>query len=275
MKNIIFLPLSILIISINCKDLGPGFDFPDSKYPVKLNMEWEYITTMTVGYYDSLGNIINYDTVFTANVISRITGVNDTIGVYNNLIRFEAFDLSFPNIKQTFWYWNTNSNFSIIAYHNAGIAPWVLPKQSNSKTIFTLNELKSFIGKPGLIEILCTEATSLDSILFYEPPRKALEYPLFAGRKWVEINSTDFYRERYVDSMVDINFDGKQIPCYLIKVNWPNSGNASINDYINMNYGLLKREIIIDSIMVTSFTNPDSGGFAKFSELSDLIRFAE
>ena len=59
--------------------------------------------------------------------------------------------------------------------------------------------------------------------------------------------------------------------CYKIESNmsWE---NFEFNDYVDFNTGLVKREVIADSLMVTTATNPDSGALVKSTTISKLVR---
>ena len=273
MKNIYFLLLIFVILFNSCEELEqsivPGWS---KKYPAKLNMEWEYNTIMVIEYYDTTGIIINSETRDLGNTIVRIIKTDDTLGTYQNLIKFESFDIESSGISDYLWYENSDSGLSAIAYSIAGSSQLVVPK-IQQKHYLTLNELLSLINSPELSIKTSKPKYPADSILYYEVPRKVLAYPLTINKRWVEL-VYPWYRERYVDKSVNINFNGQILYCYVIKVEW--SGfNIEFNDYVSLSNGLIKREIIADSIMFTSETNPDSGSYGRVSSYSDLVRSNE
>ena len=48
--------------------------------------------------------------------------------------------------------------------------------------------------------------------------------------------------------------------------------NLVLNDYVDINSGLIQREIIADSVAFVTTTTPDSGGFFKSTTISKLVR---
>jgi hypothetical protein len=64
--------------------------------------------------------------------------------------------------------------------------------------------------------------------------------------------------------------EGKQFPCYEVKVNWPNY-RTEFNDYVSLDAGLIKREIISDSVMIGNEYG-DPLGYMKAHTTSTLIR---
>jgi hypothetical protein len=48
--------------------------------------------------------------------------------------------------------------------------------------------------------------------------------------------------------------------------------NLILNDYVSSSSGLIMREIIADSVAISSPTNPDTTGFYKSTEISKLVR---
>lgn len=275
MKTLIFSFLNFVFICIlfsSCKDNGAGYiPINTNFYPAKLNMEWEYYSIMIIEYYDSLGNISEVDTTFSENTIVKVLSVNDSLISYNNLIKFETYDISNPGIKSYNWYSNSDSGFISIAYSNVGANQWLLPKKNTNKYL-TFEAYKTIISSAAINLFVDPDKIFSDSIQYYEIPRKALDYPLTINKRWIEL-VIPWYRERYVEGTTNINFNGQQLNCYIVKFDWPGYNNIELNDYINLNTGLVMREILTDSIMFTTITNPDSGGFGRVSTYSNLVRF--
>ncbi len=272
MKKILFyIPVLALYLFPGCNDNGMGFiPVNNNIYPAKLNMEWEYNTVLIVEYYDSTGNISNTDTTFSENTLVRVVSTNEVLGTYRNLIKFESYDVSTPENKGYNWYSNTDSGLVSIAYTNPGSSQLVIPK-INGKKHLTLEEFKSLINSPEQNYFSSPSKIISDSVQYYEIPRRVLAYPLTVNKRWVEL-ILPWYRERYVDKMVNVNFNGQPINCYEIKIDWPTFNNIELNDYVSLNEGLVRREIISDSIMITSEVSPDSGGFGNVYTVSNLVR---
>jgi len=270
-KVLLSVAIFTFIIIFGCKDTGVGFIPTNNNiYPAKLNTEWEYNSVMITEYYDSAGNIYNRDTMYFGNTIVRVIKINDTLKQFSNLIKFESYDLSTPENKSYHWYLNSDTGFVTIAYSNPGSSQTVYPK-IKEKRYLTFEEFKSLINSPEQNFFSTPFKISTDSVLYYEIPRKVLAYPLAVNKRWVEL-ILPWYRERYVDRIVNINFNGLPIDCYEVKIDWPSYNNIEFNDFVSTNYGLVKREILSDSIMFTSETSPDSGSFGKVSSFSNLVR---
>ena len=95
-------------------------------------------------------------------------------------------------------------------------------------------------------------------------------YPLIIGSRWIEL-TTPFFRERFIQKQETIYTNGRNYYCYKLESNW-NFQNLLFNDYIDLNSGLIMREVIADSMMIITVTNPDSGAFVKSTAISRLVR---
>ena len=265
--------LIIILIStylIGCKDSGTQVSGAgNTKYPANLNNEWEYMSISTFSFYDQSGVIDSNSIDYSNNTIIKIIKVNDSLMNYKGLIEFEIFNKLSSQEKSYNWYLNADSNFTAVAYNNAGITQFIQPKRNFIKRYMTLAEYKEMIHlfSPDIRTL--HETTLSDTILFYDIPRKVLVYPLSVGNKWVELY-TPFYRERYINNYLNIAVEGQQYYCYEIKVNWQEY-KTEINDYISLEAGLVKREIISDSIMVLN-ENADLIGFMKANTITTLVR---
>jgi hypothetical protein len=275
MKRILFYIFIILTSLWGCKDNGT--DYPPEnnlRYPDKLNRMWEYYTIFQIEYYDSTGSIFKTDTLFTASSFVKVISISDSLGDYKDLTVFESYGIN-SEVKGTTWYLNSDNSFSVIAYYNPAFTQWVLPKSSGTKRRYTLEEIKTIFRTSGLNKLIYFNTINSDSIQYHNPPRKVLEYPLYIGKSWTEISNQDFVRQRYVSSIENIIYNGMPVQCYLIKINWPQFNDIQINDFISLNMGLIKREIFVDSLVITSIENPDSIGLARVSEFSNLVRMSE
>jgi hypothetical protein len=268
----LFFILSILILFSGCEELV-NIGTPSQKYPTHVGREWEYTTTWKLEYYDKTGHIDSNSTETMDNTIVKIIKEADTIGSYNDLVLFASFDLSAPQSINKMWYMNADSGLFVIAYSNPGASQPVFPKQS----IMTFEKLKHFIKTigtfPGYFDAAKTLNQAADTIQYYSHARKALMYPLTIGSRWIEL-TTPFFRERFIQKQQIINTNGRNYNCYKIESNmsWP---NFEFNDYMDMNSGLIVREIIADSLSISSVTNPDTVGFFKSTTTSRLVREKE
>lgn len=260
---------SACFLILQCSEEDPVIPGKVQKYPDSLGTEWEYSTVMIMQIYDTSAQIIQTDTLIFENTIVKIVKKNDTVGVYQNLILFESYEESTPENKGKHWYSNSETDMSGIAYSNAGASRSLTPKISNGRYL-TFEEFKLLINSPEQRMISASPEFISDSIYYYGIPRKALEYPLAVNHRWVELQSP-WHRERYVARTTSLQFNGQLINCYEIKVDWPDF-QIDFNDYINLQIGLLRREIIADSVLFSDPINPDSGSFGKISEYSVLLR---
>jgi hypothetical protein len=273
MKKIIWLVFLIsLFLVFGCSEDNPTNPSETGKYPTELNMQWEYSSTMIIEYYNSIGYIADKETLDLGNTIVRIININDSLDAYYELVKFESYDLLTSDQKKSDWYSNSDSGLTLIAYSNAGATQPVIPKIQGKRYI-TFNELISIIESPehGIFSFSTSSPT--DSIYYYEIPRRALAYPLTVNKRWVELVYL-WYRERYVEKIVQGFFQGEATKCYVVKVNWPGF-DIAFNDYISLDKGLMKREILADSIIITDPSNPDSGGFGRISNYSNLVRLVK
>jgi hypothetical protein len=273
MKKIILVSVLIFIcLLISCSEDNPTNSSETKKYPTRLNMEWEYSTIMIIEYYNSIGYIADKETLDLGNTIVKIVNTNDSLGVYSKLVKFESYDVLTANQKKYDWYSNSDSGLTLIAYSNAGATQPVIPK-IHGKRYITFRELISIIEspEPGIFSFSISSPT--DSIYFYEVPRQALAYPLKLNKRWVEL-VYPWYRERYVEKVVSKFFQGQATKCYVVKVDWQGF-DIEFNDYISLDKGLMKRQILADSIIITDPSHPDSGGFGRISNYSNLVRLVE
>lgn len=266
-----FIVFAALFLFASCENFLTEGDMNNSgKYPANIGHEWEYNTTWKLEFYDTLGHIDSSSFENFGNTIVRVTKERDAVGTYTNLIRFEDYDVSTPTNIHKMWYMNNDSGLFAIAYSNPGASQPVVPKQKTLSLEQLKDRVKSFGILPNTINIHNNSSTISDSIQYYSPLRKVLSYPLRIGSRWVEL-TVPFYRERFINQQKVININGKSFYCYKIGASWSLS-NLEFNDYVDLNSGLIQREIISDSMMITTVTNPDSGTYVKSITISKLVR---
>ena len=257
------------VIFFGCKGKNQGVD-PEgnlNKYPVNLNYQWEYSTTLTYEYLNSTGGIDTTQTFELPNTIIKVSTINDSLPRYKNLIKIEAYNTDSPGTFSENWYINNDSVFSIIAYRNAGSSYPVIPKLHNKKYM-TLKEFENICRdltfNSGINKI------SADSVQYFNPPRIVLKYPLFQGEKWNELK-TPFYRDRVVKGTTSLEVNKNYYNCYIIEADM-STLNLKMIDYISLQAGLVKREIISDSIAITNESSPDSAiGYMRGHDISILV----
>jgi hypothetical protein len=270
MKNYLLIIISILALLLSsCKSSDNGNDpINNVTYPVNVNYEWEYNTTVYTGYYDSSGNIDSSQTIDLGNTIVRITDVNQTINGYNDLIRFISFDVSSPWNIAIDWYENKTDGFYSIAYKNAGSSQPVIPKYIRGEKYYSLNDVKKIFTTPGF-GLLLNKATN-DSIMFYDSPRKVLAYPIQIGSSWNELK-TPFNRDRVITGRENLSVNGVDYYAYKIESIW-DMPKSEFTDYLDATSGLVMRIFSADSLAMATIDNPDGIGFVKYKSISKLVR---
>jgi hypothetical protein len=260
--------LICLILLSGCKSNNVGVD-PDNnlKYPAKLNNQWEYSSTMTNEYLDNSGLVNNTETIDLPNTIIRISSVNDSLPGYKDLVKIDAYNSDSPGSISENWYINNDSTFSVIAYRNAGTSYPIIPK-SHVKKYLTLAEFKKICE--DLTFSLMINSDLADSVLYFAPPRVVLKYPLYTGAEWNEL-TIPFYRDRIVKGITSLEVNNSYYDCFVIEADMK-VPNLKMIDYISLQAGLIKREIISDSIAITGEGSPDTAiGYMKGHDVSILV----
>lgn len=272
MKNLSsFLIILLSIYLWGCKESSTLVQGSGPRaYPDQLNNEWEYQTINTISFYNQSGGIDSTVELTFDNAIIKIVKTNDSLSTYKGLIKFEVYSKLSPLEISYDWYLNSDTSFLAIAYYNAG-GQFIQPKRNLIKKYLTLADIQHMIYSfsPDISRL---QKTALDdSIQYYPIPRKVLAYPLNVGNTWVELY-TPFYRERYVNDYLNITLGGQTYNCYEVKIHWQEN-KIELNDYVSLDAGLVKREILADSLMITTAENPDgSGNFVKESTVTTLVR---
>ena len=221
---------------------------------------------MTIEYYDSLGNIGSVETFDFGNTIVKIESENDTLNGETHFILFTSYDLSTPEYIHKSWYANPDSGFYVTAYSNAGSSQPVLPKGMN----LNHQAIASFINSKSMqlfIPVSFNNNPS-DSVLYFDPPRKVLKYPLKIGSSWLELGNP-FIRERFVDEKENIEVPAGIFNCYKVESDW--DLDLIFTDYISLTEGLIRRFVFADSAGISTPGDPDPIGYARITNLSELV----
>jgi len=262
---IIFVVFIGLLLFSGCKDAKTGIVIPESveKYPTALNTEWEYETINCVAKYDEKGNLgvdsilqpISYSTV-------KITSVSDSINEEKSLIRFDFFS-ALDNSISTSWYSNSDTAFQRI-WATGYERDWVTPKMRNSNGLTFINYLSKNLFPEGL-SLSAQDASFTNNLVVYK-------YPFAVGNSWETYPGAEGTSKRIIIEKKQLSFKENYFECFDIKlVNEPLHG-IDYHDYISLELGLVKREIIIDSVAFTGPDSPDILFFGKVRTTSNLIR---
>lgn len=266
----LYILTALIFIFFGCEKLVNVGDIPsNAKYPTDFGREWEYNNVWKFEFYDSLGHVDSTSIIDMGNTIVKVTKHNEVVGSYTDLIRFESYDLVTPQNIDKMWYSNADSGFYAVAYQNPGSAQTVLPKQ-NIKTLEDLKKIIKLIGiLPATYERSNPSFQISDTIQFYSPVRKVISYPLYIGARWTELIQP-FYRERFVNKQQIVNVNGKNYLCFKIESQW--DWDVEFTDYIDLNSGLVLREIVADSMAQITPGYPDPVGYFKLTTVSKLVR---
>ncbi|MCK9426904.1 MAG: hypothetical protein M0Q21_12775 [Ignavibacteriaceae bacterium] len=268
---ILFIMFVCLLLVSGCKDAKTGIVIPESvaKYPFAVSNEWEYKTVIKSEYYNKSGGFDSTIIEELGNTIVRVISSNQTLKSYNSLFRLESFEVKTPQWKSEHYYLNADSGLYGIAYSNAGVAQVVIPEKSSSHYL-TLKDFRAkVVNKTGLF-FENYYSPLADSVQFYEIPRKVLAYPISIGKKWVEL-IIPFFRERIVTGLVDISANNEINRCYEI-VGEMMGSKFVMKDYFAPNSGLVRRDVIADSLFISAPDSPDPTGYAKSTFTSILVR---
>ena len=267
----IFLIVPLLLLFTSCEYISTeGEVNNNTKYPSKVGYEWEYNTTQRIEFYDTSGHIDSTSFKNLGNTIVRITKIKDIVGTYSNLIRFDSYDVATPQNIHQMWYLHRDSGLIAIAYSNPGASQPIFPKQKASNTEQIKNLIQSFGLFPSSNSFYGQTSLVSDSIQYYSPQRIVLSYPLRIGSRWIELTQP-FFRERFIQKRQIINANNRNYNCYKLESNmgWI---KLEYNDYIDLSSGLIQRELIADSLMITTTINPDSGRYGNIIQISKLVR---
>ena len=251
-------PVILLLIAFTlwgCKEKISGVDPGNNlvKYPAKLNYQWEYSSTMSTEYLNNAGLTDSTQTIKLPNTVVKISSINDSLPGYKDLIKINSYNIDSPGSIFENWYINNDSVFSIIAYRNAGSSYPIIPK-SHSRRYLTISEFKE-ICKDLTYNFTLNSALD-DSILYFNPPRVVLKYPLYPGAEWTELKNP-FYRNRIVKGTASLEINNNSYNCYIVEADMT-VPNLKMIDYVSFQAGLIKREIISDSLGIVSADSPDS-----------------
>lgn len=269
MKKIIIVSLLVFfILLISCSEDNPTSSGNIKKYPDSLGTEWEFHTKFFFVYYDTLYNLLGKDTLDIGNTIAKVEKVNDTLGSYVDLTLFTSFDVATPQNVGKYWYQNNDKGLNSVAYTSAGSSQPILPKGMPADIVQSLiKQIKIFIT-PLSPDI--QYGISNDSLYFNNPPRKVLKYPLIVGSNWIEMTSP-FHREKFINQQKNITTPIGTYKAYVVESKMKDFTNTTFIDYINLDIGLLLREVAVDKAIMIG-PNFETLGYFDFRSISELIR---
>jgi len=265
-KFLIVLFFSLFFISCN-NSTGPE-PISNNFYPIALNQEWEYSTTDTIEYYDTLVNIKNTEVHNLGNTIVRIEALYDTsIEPSKDLIRFVSFEVGQSNLKAINWYENKNDGLYVVAYKPAPSSQPKIQKLNSGGIYMNIDVLKRL---NLFLDFNLYTKTINNYTRVWVQPSKVLAYPIKVGNYWND-NNVPFYKNRFVETKENININGNIYAVYKIASIGYNI-DFRLNDFISPKYGLVMREVLADSVVILAPNSDNILGFAKMKRISKLVR---
>lgn len=256
-----------------------------SAYPVVNGMTWQY------NYYSAPYDIRMKDTsapppLDTVYGVSTVKVIGDTVLRPGGLpgadsVRVSAMVESYRqlvpvpsdlSISNGYQYYSVDQNGMYLhGYRSAGMLS--LPKGS-PKTFAVRAAGRTFSSMRDLVRTLLGNPFTLadDPISREIPPKLTLRFPLAVGVSWTfRAAGQPFRIDKQVIGEEEYTVSGTSYRCATVRwlYDMDNSGtwstSISIVDLVSSS-GLLKRTIDLKDILVTTSTNPDSGGLLNVRE---------
>jgi hypothetical protein len=261
----------LLIIIYSCKESSNPITTIDNNfiYPLNIGNQWTYNASSIYSNVspDSLKNALHDESIDLSVTIIGDTMLN-SIKVY----RMKEGSNKYPSHNG--FYYNGGDGFYKYGYDNGGSI--VLPKTKITRRFrfkgISFNNIMEFINQE--IENIHLSRIMKDTIIYYERPRLIYPYPLYTGREWI-----------YSPNIIKITKEvvGKEnirtkigiFECYKILCKYDfNSDGIYDDDFYYYEYisskGLIKTEIMMDNITITSIDHPDSVGHADLQYIRIL-----
>ena len=276
MKSIKTVLILIFLFAIHsCKDSSNPIIPVDNSfiYPLKIGNQWTYNVSVT--YYnvrpDSIkNNLANYTSEFMVSVTKDT--LLDTLQVVE--MKEESQDY-----LDAYSYYSNKEN-GLIKYAYSNTPSLVLPKTNTVKRFRyennSYNSIEELIRRQQ--EIISLSKPSLDDIIFFEQPRIVYKYPLDVGQEW-NFSPTYVIINKEVVGKEIVNTNMGSYECY--KIQWRHLGSDG-NTYDNFIYyeyvsskGMLKTEIIIKDLSITTLEHPEGIGLVdvKYEKVLNNINF--
>jgi len=274
--------LFILLFIYSCKkstnpitpDLGTFI------YPLEVGNRWEYdrqVSTFNYRSKDSLNyprydDSLNYHSEIVVEIMREKT-ILDTIKTF--VIQTGETDTLLREFWGEHYYKNQSDGLFLYAYNAYGGGSNGLPKFSNSeKIIFNGIAFNSFADITRTLDLMLPKIFTLnsDSLIYNDPPIKNLEYPIKTSNEWIIRESNKpFAINKRVLRKESISLPSRIFSCY--KIEWlydiDNNNewdeNISVVDFIS-DEGLIKREMFLKDLVITTAESPDGNGYFDWSE---------
>ena len=269
------LTLFIAIFIIACtNDSSPPTDF---NYPLNTGNHWEYRRTIQITNIrpDSLKEQFMMADTFYIEVT-----VGDLVTLKNNLSAVPIIAKTSERNDSLFsinFYQQDASGLFQVAYLPAHFVPG-LPKTNRLQFRFKGRTYASLQNLSDALSGYSPDVLSMrsDSLIFYDPPRPTLSYPLFIGKRWDFANDS-FRIEKYITDYGPVNLPAGDFEAFTIRWLYYFDGKdtpdeeLALFEYISKK-GLLKRRIQALNGILTTQTGDELGYFDYYENL-ELVSY--
>jgi hypothetical protein len=265
MKTLTFM-IICSIAFISCE--YSGLSEIEMHYPMHIGNSWDYARTVKLVNVtaDSIPDELVWavDTSLASAWLSGKEVLNDTLETF--VLKISG---NYTNRVSEHYYLEKDDGLYIVAYKNAGAAPFILPKKSQrfhikfKERIFNniyeiLRELE-IKNQPALSKI------SDDSLIFEISPVLTLKYPIYITSHWTYRNSP-WRIDKRVQDRVTVSAAGEKFDCYQIKWIYDIDDNGKwdddlfIYDYV-AEQGLIQRDIFVRGSIIVNMDGTEQGSF--------------
>lgn len=263
----ICLLLIIALLFVSCKDSGTGGNpFGEKRYGMEAGSRWIYRTQYTNIYYDTLWVYQSTHSIVQNSIVTSLSE-NDSILSTGPLTKLLSETKEGQNTyAQLHWYIHNTSNLIRYAYSVTGPVAYVFPKSKNSKylTVDEYKKIREFLN----YDIIPSKALN-DTISKYESQQILLRYPLKVGDSW-QMSTAPFRVERKILGIENVSTALGIIETYKLKSTL-SSFNLTYYDYINLDYGLVRRMWRDTAVIMSEDIPGHPMGYMIWNEESSLI----
>lgn len=247
-----------LLLVNGCKESTSGIQLQNTsqKYPFTQNAEWTYDQYLYWGVYNTHKEIISDSLYKSATTIVKVINMDDSLPGLPHLVKVNksATYVSSPTVyHQTNWYSSTDSALYLVA--STGYSLESLPKIQHRKEYYS--KWRSTINDefaPGRIE----------DTTYFNLNWKILALPFQIGSKWLVKFQSEYLIKTVLSQDYSMNPPLGNVRTFLIKTESPGNSNGWILESVNLNEGLLLKEMVSDSLLLTDPDSSEPVGFGIF-----------
>ena len=265
--NKLYFLLIVALLFVSCKDSGTGGNpFGEKRYGMEAGSRWIYRTQYTNIYYDTLWVYQSTHSIVQNTILTCLTE-NDSILSRGTLTKLHCETTEGQNVySQMNWYIHNASNLIRYAYSVTGPVAYVFPKSKSSKylTVDEYRKIREYLNS----DIPVTKPV-MDTIAAYESQQILLRYPLIVGNSW-QMSTAPIRVERKIIGIENISTALGIIETYKLESTL-SSFNLTYYDYINLDYGLVRRMWRDTAVIISEDIPGHPMGYMIWNEESSLI----